>query len=105
MGGHGIAVDPWFIVNSTPNQAKLIKKARQINDSKPDFILKKIHKSVKKLSKDKSSITISCLGLTFKPNVDDLSESPALLIAKKVCDMGFKQLLVVEPNIKRSQYF
>ena len=99
VGGHCIAVDPWFIVDSAPDQAKLIRTARKVNDSKPEFILKKIEKSVKKVGKDKSNLTIACLGLTFKPDVDDLRESPALDIAKKVCKMNFNEIFIVEPNI------
>ena len=99
VGGHCIAVDPWFIVDSAPNEAKLIRTAREVNDSKPDFVLEKIKDSSKKVGRETSEVTVACLGLTFKPDIDDLRESPALAIAHKVATMGFNQTLIVEPNI------
>ena len=99
VGGHCIAVDPWFIVDSAPNEAKLIRTARLVNDSKPQFVLKKIEKAVEIIGKDRSELTIACLGLAFKPDIDDLRESPALEIAQQVSLMGFSKLFLVEPNI------
>lgn len=101
VGGHCIAVDPWFIVNSAPNEAKLIRTARLINDSKPDFILVKINQAVKLIAKKRSEIKIACLGLAFKPDIDDLRESPALNIAKQINLMNFNEVLLVEPNINQ----
>ena len=101
VGGHCIAVDPWFIVNSAPNEAKLIRTARLINDSKPDFILVKINQAVKLIAKKRSEIKIACLGLAFKPDIDDLRESPALNIAKQINLMKFNEVLLVEPNINQ----
>ena len=101
VGGHCIAVDPWFIVNSAPNEAKLIHTARLVNDNKPDFILDKINQAVNIIAKKRSDIKIACLGLTFKPDIDDLRESPALNITKKIDLMGFEQVLIVEPNINQ----
>lgn len=101
VGGHCIAVDPWFIVNSAPNEAKLIRTARLINDSKPDFILVKINQAVKQIAKKRSEIKIACLGLAFKPDIDDLRESPALNIAKQINSMNFNEVLLVEPNINQ----
>ena len=101
VGGHCIAVDPWFIVNSAPNESKLIRTARLINDSKPDFILDKINQAVKLIAKKRSEIKIACLGLAFKPNIDDLRESPALNIAKQINLMKFNEVLLVEPNINQ----
>jgi UDP-N-acetyl-D-mannosaminuronic acid dehydrogenase len=100
VGGHCIAVDPWFIVSSAPEQAKLIRTAREVNDSKPKFVLDEIERTVHKIQRNKSELTIACLGLTFKPNIDDLRESPALKIALKVSKMGFKNCIIVEPNIQ-----
>ncbi len=95
VGGHCIAVDPWFIVDSAPREAKMIKLARLVNDGKTDFVIKEAIKAAKKLTKPK----IACLGLAFKPDVDDLRESPALHIAEALADAKIGQLLVVEPNI------
>jgi len=99
VGGHCIAVDPWFIVDSAPEEAKLIHAARLVNDGKPHFVLEKINQAVEVTGKEKSELTIACLGLAFKPNIDDLRESPALEIAQQVGLMGFSRNLLVEPNI------
>ena len=97
VGGHCIAVDPWFIVNRTPNEAKLIKQSREVNDYKPEFVIEKVMNAVKELKLNNPKIT--CFGLAFKPNIDDLRESPALGICKKL-SLKFKNVLAVEPNIK-----
>jgi UDP-N-acetyl-D-mannosaminuronic acid dehydrogenase len=99
VGGHCIAVDPWFIVDSAPDESKLIKLARLVNDGKPYFVIKKINQAVSKISKIVSDLSIASLGLSFKPDIDDLRESPALEIAKHVSGMGFKKHYIVEPNI------
>jgi UDP-N-acetyl-D-mannosaminuronic acid dehydrogenase len=99
VGGHCIAVDPWFIVDSAPDEAKLILSARLVNDGKPHFVLKKIEQAVEVIGKKRSELTIACLGLAFKPDIDDLRESPALEIAQQVGLMGFAKLVLVEPNI------
>jgi len=99
VGGHCIAVDPWFIVDSAPDDAKLIHTARLVNDGKPNFVLDKINQAVEKMGKEKTSLKIACLGLAFKPDIDDLRESPALEIAQQVGMMGFSRQLLVEPNI------
>jgi len=99
VGGHCIAVDPWFIVDSAPDDAKLIHTARLVNDGKPHFVLDKVNRAVEKMDKEKSSLKITCLGLAFKPDIDDLRESPALEIAQLVGMMGFARQLLVEPNI------
>lgn len=101
VGGHCIAVDPWFIVSSAREEAKLIATARRVNDAKPQFVLKKIEEAIGKTGKEKSKTNIACLGLSFKPNVDDLRESPALNIALAVTMMGFQNTFWVEPNIKQ----
>lgn len=95
VGGHCIAVDPWFIVDSVPEEAKLIKQARIINDSKPQYVLNKI----KDAANNVESAVIAVLGLSFKANVDDLRESPALKIAESLVNMGYK-LQIVEPYIE-----
>lgn len=94
VGGHCIAVDPWFIVNQNPSEAKLINQARLTNDFKPDWVIEKIEGTVKNIKNP----TIACLGLAFKPDIDDLRESPALQITEKLAAKGYK-ILAVEPNV------
>jgi len=101
VGGHCIAVDPWFIVNRTPDESKLIKQARLINDAKPDWVINKI---IEKASKFKHP-TISILGLAFKANVDDLRESPAVEITNKLLALDLGEVLVCEPNINEHKNF
>ena len=96
VGGHCIAVDPWFIVDSVPEQARLIRTAREINDGKPDFVLEKVHC---KASRFKEAV-IACLGLSFKADIDDLRESPALEIVEKIAQKDLGRILVVEPHIR-----
>jgi UDP-N-acetyl-D-mannosaminuronic acid dehydrogenase len=100
VGGHCIAVDPWFIVDSAPEEAKIIKLARDVNDEKPDFVLKKIKQAVINTNKHVSQLNIACFGLSFKADIDDLRESPALEIVTKISNMGFARQFIVEPNIK-----
>jgi len=99
VGGHCIAVDPWFIVDSAPDEAKLIRAARLVNDGKPLFVLDKINQAVQTTGKDSSALSIACLGLAFKPDIDDLRESPALSIAQKIGSIDFSSIFLVEPNI------
>ena len=99
VGGHCIAVDPWFIVDSAPDEAKLIRMARLVNDNKPNFVLNKIDCAVSLIGKSKTELKIACLGLAFKPDIDDLRESPALSIMRKISLMGFSEVLLAEPNI------
>jgi len=99
VGGHCIAVDPWFIVDSAPDEAKLIRAARLVNDGKPLFVLEKINQAVAKIGKRTSELNIACLGLAFKPDIDDLRESPALGISKQISIMNFAKQYLVEPNI------
>lgn len=101
VGGHCIAIDPWFIVDSAPDEAKLIHAARLVNDGKPLFVLDKINQAVEAVGKDKSETKIVCLGLAFKPDIDDLRESPAMAIAQQVGLMGFGEHYLVEPNITK----
>lgn len=96
VGGHCIAVDPWFIVHDFPHDAKIIKTAREINDGKPLYVISKVKDTVKGIENPK----IACLGLAFKPDIDDLRESPALEITKMLSDEANVEILVVEPNVK-----
>lgn len=95
VGGHCIAVDPWFIVNSAPNEAKLIRTAREINDAKPYYVVEKIKTCAMQYVRP----TIAILGITYKPNTDDLRESPALNILQELAIKTDYQIHVVEPNI------
>ena len=101
VGGHCIAVDPWFIVTQVPDEAKLIRTARMVNQHKPEWILNKIRKTITELTKSngikEGEITIACYGITFKPDIDDIRESPALDILRKLsCDHQGK-ILVIDP--------
>jgi UDP-N-acetyl-D-mannosaminuronic acid dehydrogenase len=105
VGGHCIAVDPWFIVNKTPEQAKLIRAAREVNDNKPQWVIDSVKIAVTDVlqaNPDKTAreLTIACFGLTFKPNIDDLRESPALAITQKIAEMHAGRVFAVEPNIQ-----
>ncbi len=104
VGGHCIAVDPWFIVDKTPDQAKLIKMAREVNDHKPHWVLEQVNLNIMAaLKRDPqrtmASIKVACLGLAFKPNIDDLRESPAMEITQELAKLGCT-VLAVEPHIK-----
>src|SRR5690554_3394475 len=105
VGGHCIAVDPWFIVSKTPDQARLIRTAREVNDGKPEWVINQVKQAVAdymQANPDKTvkDITIACYGLAFKPNIDDLRESPALRIAEQITSLHGGTTLVVEPNIE-----
>lgn len=95
VGGHCISVDPWFIVDSAPKQARLIKTARDINLRKSDYVLKRVENAICN-GKDRS---VACLGLSFKPNVDDLRNSPALDIVQKLAEKHGERIIAVEPYI------
>ena len=96
VGGHCIPIDPWFIVSKSPKEAKLIKQARLINDERPLRVLQKIKEAASKFSKPK----VALLGLSFKADIDDLRESPAMTIAADLAINEDFDLLIVEPYIK-----
>lgn len=101
VGGHCIAVDPWFIVDRSPDYSNLIRTAREVNDSKPEWVIDRVRKCADKFK----SPTIACLGLAFKANVDDLRESPAFDIVKQLKEEKLGQLLVCEPNLSEHEQF
>lgn len=94
VGGHCIAVDPWFLADSAPVSAKLIRTARNVNDSKPERIIAKVMAA----AQGRPGVVVACLGLSFKPDVDDLRESPALHIAEALAEAGM-ELAICEPHI------
>ncbi|WP_318461176.1 UDP-N-acetyl-D-mannosamine dehydrogenase [Photobacterium leiognathi] len=105
VGGHCIAVDPWFIVSKTPEEAKIIHTARLVNDSKPEWVINKVKLAITdflQANPDKTArdITIACYGLAFKPDIDDLRESPAMGITQKIADMHVGRTVAIEPNIQ-----
>ncbi len=104
VGGHCIAVDPWFIVDSCPEEARIIRMAREVNDGKPLWVLEQVKEKLEAHHQanpgvTRSDIKVACLGIAFKPDIDDLRESPAMGIAQKVAELG-AQVQVVEPNIE-----
>jgi len=97
VGGHCIAVDPFFIIEKAPGETKLIKTARSVNNSMPDYIVKKVETALKEIKIDNP--VIACLGMTYKANVDDIRESPALKIIRKLKEKGYL-VRVCDPYIK-----
>ena len=101
VGGHSIAVDPWFIVSQAPELSRLIRTAREVNDFKPNWVFNKVltayHDFEKKFARKPK---LALMGLAFKPNIDDLRESPALQIAQKVYQELGSDIIIVEPHVK-----
>lgn len=105
VGGHCIAVDPWFIVSSAPEHARLIRTAREVNDEKPNWVVEKVNAEIGRFlmhhpEKTAADVRLAIYGLAFKPNIDDLRESPALEISFSLANEHPGQILVVEPNIE-----
>lgn len=94
VGGHCLAVDPWFIVEKFPKEANVIREARLINDFKPRFIVNKVDE----ILKGNKNLMVGVLGLAYKPDIDDLRESPAMEIAEILRDKGYK-VVACEPNV------
>lgn len=103
VGGHCIAVDPWFIVDADKENSKIIKTARQINDFKPSWVIKKIKKEIntyiKKNELKNTDINICIYGLTFKPDVDDIRESPAIKISEEILKIHDGKVFFIDPNL------
>jgi len=95
VGGHCIAVDPWFIVDAAPDLARLIRVAREVNDNKPHWVVERVMQRAARLR----APVIACFGLTYKPDVDDLRESPAIEVVQALAAQEGVRLLAVEPNI------
>jgi UDP-N-acetyl-D-mannosaminuronic acid dehydrogenase len=104
VGGHCIAVDPWFIVSSAPEQARLIRTAREVNDGKPGWVIEKVRAAIRAHLMDNpgqtaAEVTLAIYGLAFKPDIDDLRESPALEITRELAALFSGKIKIVEPNI------
>ena len=95
VGGHCIAVDPWFIIDSAPEQSRLIHTARQVNQSKPEFVIARVQARARRIHEP----TIACFGLAYKADIDDLRESPALEITLALAGSCAGRILAVEPHI------
>jgi len=104
VGGHCIAVDPWFIVSEFPKEARIIRTAREINNYKTEWVIEKIKNAALKFElENNKKPKIACMGLAFKPNIDDLRESPALYVTQSLINQGYK-VLPVEPNIETHEH-
>jgi UDP-N-acetyl-D-mannosaminuronic acid dehydrogenase len=103
VGGHCIAVDPWFIVDSVPEDTTLIRAARKVNDAKPEWVIAKVEQAIIGLANSgmaAEEIRIACLGVTYKPDVDDVRESPALNIAQVLGGRYGARVMIVEPTLE-----
>ncbi len=101
VGGHCIAIDPWFLVARAPDEARLIRTAREVNDSKIDWVVGKVKTCAERFKRP----VIACLGLAFKADIDDLRESPAVKIVDQLISEDVGQILVSEPNISEHGRF
>jgi UDP-N-acetyl-D-mannosaminuronic acid dehydrogenase len=97
VGGHCIAVDPWFLIHQSPETTKLLRVAREVNNHKPRYVVQKVIAKAERFKNPK----IACRGVTYKPDIDDLRESPALNIVRELTEKQVGELLVVEPNIHK----
>jgi UDP-N-acetyl-D-mannosaminuronic acid dehydrogenase len=97
VGGHCIAVDPWFLVHASPDTTPLIRQARATNSAKPGWVVERIQRRAERLKRAR----IACLGLAYKPDIDDLRESPALDVVRRLAAAGQYDLRVVEPHLER----
>ena len=105
VGGHCIAVDPWFIVHAGGEDAKIIKTAREVNNYKTEWSIEKIKNAALTFEKENGKkAKVACMGLAFKPNIDDLRESPALYITRRLQTDGL-EVIAVEPNLKTLDEF
>lgn len=108
VGGHCIPVDPWFIVDSAPEEARLIRTAREVNDSKPEWVVAKVKQAIEAFlvahpGKNWADVIVACWGLHYKANTNDMRNSPALQIVRNIAALGCK-LVVVEPFLQGDGY-
>jgi len=100
VGGHCIAVDPWFIVSEFPEEAKIIHQARKINDYKADWVVERIKNEILEFQLEHNrKPRVALMGLAFKPDIDDLRESPAMYVANQITQFDKAEYLITEPNI------
>ncbi|MBT7943878.1 MAG: UDP-N-acetyl-D-mannosamine dehydrogenase, partial [Alphaproteobacteria bacterium] len=95
VGGHCIAVDPWFIVDSAPEDSDLIRAARKVNDAKPHHLAERVIAA----AREQTAPVIACLGLAYKADIDDLRQSPAVTITRLLAEAGAGEILAVEPHV------
>lgn len=95
VGGHCIAVDPWFIISKTPEEARMMRAAREINDGKPHYVVEQVREALN----GKPNPVIAALGLAFKPDIDDLRESPAVEVTAELARLPCAEVLAVEPYV------
>jgi UDP-N-acetyl-D-mannosaminuronic acid dehydrogenase len=95
VGGHCIPVDPWFLVHREPELTPLLRMAREVNSKKAAWVVSRVREQAQRFAKPK----IACLGLAYKPDIDDLRESPALEITRRISELPGAKVLAVEPNI------
>lgn len=105
VGGHCIAVDPWFIVSAAPDLSRLIRTAREVNDAKPEWVLEQVRAAIGTVlmadsARSASDVRLAIYGLAFKPDIDDLRESPALEIARNLAATHSGVISIIEPNIE-----
>jgi len=106
VGGHCIAVDPWFLVSDFEKEARIIRTAREINNYKTLWVLEKIKATILQFQKNNNqSPKVALMGLAFKPNIDDLRESPAKYVVHQMLVFGEAEYFIVEPNLKKSEEF
>jgi UDP-N-acetyl-D-mannosaminuronic acid dehydrogenase len=106
VGGHCIAVDPWFIVSDFPEQAQIIKRSRETNDYKADWCANRVIETCRQFEMENGrEAVVACMGLAFKPDIDDLRESPAKYITSRILSESNAEVLVVEPNISQHKTF
>jgi len=98
VGGHCIAVDPWFIAAAAPLDTPLIRAARAVNDGRPERIVQAVQTLAERFRRPR----VACLGLSYKPNIDDLRESPAMEVVQQLAALGTLELLIVEPHVSES---
>ena len=100
VGGHCIAIDPWFIISKQPDISKLMRVSREVNEEKTNWVIKKILSGIREFKRqNKRKPVIFCYGLTFKPDVEDVRESPSIRVVQALLDKN-EIIYIVEPNIK-----
>jgi UDP-N-acetyl-D-mannosaminuronic acid dehydrogenase len=100
VGGHCIAVDPWFIVEKAPQTARLLRTAREVNNAKVGYVIKRVEEAMRRAVKKKSKPVIACFGLTYKADTDDTRESPSIEIVHRLAERNLGQLVACDPYVE-----